>query len=124
MGRLNRILSQSFIDTNAFEPGKLYLLDIADLEYSDYISEDVESERIILSIIDFIKKSHVMHRIVFTYVLESLQVVAGVYWVLAAKRLGIKKVRGWYADTDTLVYGDDYIMERDELISLELAETM
>jgi ParB-like chromosome segregation protein Spo0J len=123
MARLNRLLALSFIDKNPYVPGNLYLLDIDNLEYPDYTIYNPQNEKIILSIVEFIQAKHTIHRIVFTYMLESIQVLSGVHWVQAAKLLGIKKIRGWYVDTDTFIYGDDFILENDELISLEPCET-
>jgi hypothetical protein len=46
-----------------------------------------------------------------------LQLLSGIYWVLAAKRLGIKKIRGWYTDQG-FIYGDDFLVGADQLIPM------
>jgi hypothetical protein len=115
MAKLNDILATSFTDEAKFEVGKLYLLDVDALEYI-IIDHDYDEE-IISAIVKSIKDTWTLHRIVFTYDALGLQLLSGIHWVLAAKRLGIKKIRGWYTDQGFL-YGEDFLVEANNLIPL------
>jgi hypothetical protein len=116
MAKLNDILATSFTDEKKFEVGKLYTLNIDALEY--IAVDHTYDEEIVSAIVKYINDTWTLHRIVFTSDFMGLQILSGIHWIVAAKRLGLKKIRGWYTDQGFL-YGDDFIMEIEPLLKLD-----